>query len=133
MRVYAIYSRRAMLMTDADLVAAARSGDRVAIRTIHDTYCGRLFDHCSAVLRDPDTAGEVLVETFMLAFVELHRLTDPAQLEPWLFALARDQMLYRPRSPLLPPQRGVVDDLPDEARARALAWEAVSWLSLIHI
>src|SRR5262245_58063106 len=66
-RVYAIYSRRAMLMTDADLVVAARSGDRVAIRTIHDTYCGRLFDHCSAVLRDPDTAGEVLSETFMLA------------------------------------------------------------------
>ncbi len=115
-----------MLLTDADLVVAARSGDRAAIRTIHDTYCGRLFDHCSAVLRDPDTAGEVLSETFMLAFVELHRLHDAEQLEPWLFALARDQMLYRPRSPLVAPDRGV-DLLPTETRARALAWEAVSW------
>ena len=116
-----------MLLTDADLVAAARSGNRVAIRTIHDTYCGRLFDHCSAVLRDPDTAGEVLSETFMLAFVELHRLADPEQLEPWLYALARDQMLYRPRSRLFPSERGAVDVLPTEARNRALAWEAVSW------
>jgi DNA-directed RNA polymerase specialized sigma24 family protein len=116
-----------MLLTDADLVVAARSGDRVAIRTIHDTYCGRLFDHCSAVLRDPETAGDVLSETFMLAFVELHRLGDPKQIEPWLFALARDQMLFRPRSPLLAPERGGVEVLPTEARARALAWEAVSW------
>jgi DNA-directed RNA polymerase specialized sigma24 family protein len=115
-----------MLANDADLVLAARSGDRAAIRTIHDRYCGRVFDHCSAVLRDPEVAGEVLLETFMLAFVELHRLKNLAKLEPWLFALARDQMLYRPRSPLVPPDR---DDLfdPLTVRARAVTWEAAAW------
>lgn len=115
-----------MLATETDVVIAARSGDRAAIRTIHDTYCGRLYDHCSAVLRDPETAGDVMLETFMLAFVELHRLEDPTKLQSWLFALARDQMLYRPRSPLLPPDRDdTFDPLP--ARARAIAWEAGAW------
>ena len=88
-----------MLSTNEELVQAARSGDRAAIRTIHDRCCGRIYDHCSAVLRDPDLAAAVLLDTFMLAFVELYRLRDPAKLEPWLFALARDQMLFQPRSP----------------------------------
>jgi DNA-directed RNA polymerase specialized sigma24 family protein len=115
-----------MTQTNAELVLAARSGDRAAIRTIHDRYCGKLYDHCSAVLRDPDAAAGILLDTFMLAFVELHRLRDPRKLEPWLFALARDQMLYRPRSPIVPPSP---DDrhVPLTTRARRLAWEAVAW------
>ncbi len=112
--------------SNAELVRLSRSGDRAAIRTIHDRYCGRLYDHGSAVLRDSDAAASVLIDTFMLAFVELHRLRDQAKLEPWLFALARVQLLSRPRSQLHPPE-------PDNrfapllTRARALAWEAISW------
>ena len=85
----------ATMLTDAELVASARSGDRAALSAIYDGYADRLYDLCTSVLRDPEAAFDAMVDTFVLSALELYRLRRPEQLEPWLFALARQQLLGR--------------------------------------
>src|SRR5919108_3682468 len=89
--IYAVPS----MLTDAELVASARSGDRGALSDIYDDYADRLYDLCTSVLRDPDAAFDTMVDTFVLAALELYRLRRPDKLGPWLFALARQQLLGR--------------------------------------
>jgi Sigma-70 region 2 len=83
------------MLSDAELVASARAGDRAALSEIYDAYGDRLYDLCTSVLRDPDDAFDAMVDTFVLAALELYRLRRPDKLEPWLFALARQQLLER--------------------------------------
>jgi hypothetical protein len=83
------------MLSDAQLVASARAGDRAALSEIYDVYGDRLYDLCTSVLRDPDDAFDAMVDTFVLAALELYRLRRPHKLEPWLFALARQQLLER--------------------------------------
>src|SRR5262249_53451819 len=58
-------------------------------------YADRLYDLCTSVLRNPNAAFDTVVDTFVLAAIELYRLRRPEKLEPWLFALARHQLLVR--------------------------------------
>src|SRR5262249_43755836 len=44
------------MLTDAELVASARSGDRGALSEMYDGYADRLYDLCTSVLRDADAA-----------------------------------------------------------------------------
>jgi DNA-directed RNA polymerase specialized sigma24 family protein len=116
--------------TDAELVVLARAGDREALAAIYDCYADRLYDLCSSVLRDPDAAFDALVDTFVLAALELYRLRKPDKLEPWLFALAREQLLVR-NIPIGVDQHAEFDGQTGAAAAvgaAAIVWEAVSWL-----
>jgi DNA-directed RNA polymerase specialized sigma24 family protein len=118
------------MLTDAELVASARSGDRGALSEIYDGYADRLYDLCTSVLRDSENAFDTMVDTFVLAALELYRLRRPEKLEPWLFALARQQLLGREIT------MGVDEHAEfDGATARAasdgapsIVWEAASWL-----
>lgn len=74
---------------DAELVRAARDGDRDAFAAIYDRYAGRLHDFLCSVLRDRDGAADILHDTFIVAGARLHQLRDPAKLRPWLYAIAR--------------------------------------------
>src|SRR5438477_201134 len=55
------------MLTDAELVASARSGDRGALSEIYDGYADRLYDLCTSVLRDSEDAFDAMVDTFVLA------------------------------------------------------------------
>jgi DNA-directed RNA polymerase specialized sigma24 family protein len=116
--------------TDAELVMLARAGDREALAAIYDRYADHLYDLCSAVLRDPDAAVDTMVDTLVLAALELYRLRKPDKLEPWLFALTREQLLAR-KIPLGVDQHAEFDGQTGAAAAAgagAIVWEAVSWL-----
>jgi DNA-directed RNA polymerase specialized sigma24 family protein len=116
--------------TDAELVILARAGDREALAAIYDRYADRLYDLCSSVMRDPDAAFDTMVDTFVLAALELYRLRKPHKLEPWLFALTREQMLAR-NIPLGVDHHAEFDGQTGAAAAvgaGAIVWEAVSWL-----
>ena len=65
------------MLTDAELVASARSGDRGALSEIYDSYADRLYDLCTSVLRDPEAAFDAILDTFVLAALELYRLRRP--------------------------------------------------------
>ncbi len=117
------------MLTDAELVASARSGDRGALSEIYDGYADRLYDLCTSVLRDPEMAFDVMVDTFVLAALELYRLRRPEKLEPWLFALARQQLLGRDIQVGVD-EHAEFDGATGKAAsdgAGAIVWEAVSW------
>lgn len=61
--------------------------------------------HSRAVLRyaarrtDPDSAGDIVAETFLVAWRKLADVpTDPGQAEPWLYAVARRVLANAERS-----------------------------------
>lgn len=78
------------------LVAAARAGDRAALRALHDR-------HRPAALRvargfaalDADDVEDVVQEGFVRAFRALPRLSQPARFGPWLLAITRNRALSR--------------------------------------
>ena len=118
------------MQTDADLGSLARAGDREALAAIYDRYGDRLYDLCSSVLRDADAAFDAMVDTLVLAALELYRLRRPDKLEPWLFALAREQLLAR-KIPIGVDHHAEFDGPTGAAAAvgaGAIVWEAVSWL-----
>ena len=118
------------MLTDAELVASARSGDRGALSEIYDGYADRLYDLCTSVLRDPENAFDTMVDTFVLAALELYRLRRPEKLEPWLFALARQQLLGREIT-MGVDEHAEFDGATGTAAsdgAPSIVWEAASWL-----
>src|SRR5262249_23391207 len=117
------------MLTDAELVASARSGDRGALSEMYDGYADRLDDLCASVLRDADAAFDAMVDTFVLAALEMYRLRRPDKLEPWLFALARQQLLGRD-IPTGVDEHAEFDGASGTATsdgAGAFVWEAASW------
>jgi DNA-directed RNA polymerase specialized sigma24 family protein len=118
------------MLTDAELVASARSGDRGALSEIYDGYADRLFDLCTSVLRDSEDAFDTMVDTFVLAALELYRLRRPEKLEAWLFALARQQLLGRDIR-MGVDEHAEFDGAAGKAAsdgAPSIVWEAASWL-----
>jgi hypothetical protein len=121
--------RWAAMLTDAELVASARAGDRGALSEIYDTYGDRLYDLCTSVLRDHEAAFDAMVDTFVLAALELYRLRRPDKLEPWLFALARQQLLGH-EIPIGVDEHAEFNGATGSAAldgAGAIVWEAASW------
>jgi DNA-directed RNA polymerase specialized sigma24 family protein len=111
-------------------VASARSGDRGALSEIYDGYADRLYDLCASVLRDSEDAFDAMVDTFVLAALEVYRLRRPEKLEPWLFALARQQLLGR-EIPMGVDEHAEFDGATGKAvsdGAPSIVWEAASWL-----
>ncbi len=132
---------------DSELLSRAARGDADAFGLIADRYAPSLYDFAARLTRDRDEAFEVVRETFLVAAhtVRAHPVTVEAA--PWLFALARANVLAivdgapRPAVHLEgrsePPQPlDSVDDSPFElpgeaADASALApavWESATTL-----
>jgi len=96
---------------------------------MYDGYADRLYDLCTSVLRDPEAAFDAMVDTFVLAALEMYRLRRPDKLEPWLFALARQQLLGRD-IPTGVDEHAEFDEAAGVATgdgAGAIVWEAASW------
>ncbi|MDT5187881.1 MAG: hypothetical protein QOI28_132 [Mycobacterium sp.] len=83
--------------TDADLVAAAAAGDRIAFAAIYDRYANRLHDFCVGMLRDRDAAADCVQDAFCTAATKLTQLRDPDKLRPWLDSIARNEALRHQR------------------------------------
>src|SRR5882757_913619 len=83
--------------TDADLVAAAASGDRTAFAAIYDRYANRLHDFCVGMLRDRDAAADCVQDAFCTAAAKLTQLRDADKLRPWLYSIARNEALRHQR------------------------------------
>lgn len=75
-------------MDDAQLVVAARAGDRNAYAAIYDRYADRIHDFCASMLRNRADAADALQETFAIAFEAIDDLAEPARLRSWLYAIA---------------------------------------------
>lgn len=88
-------------MDDRGLAAAIVSGEPDGLAEALDRFGASLLASCRAALPTDafgaDAAGEVVLDTFLIARHRLDALTDPGELAAWLHAVARSECLRRAR------------------------------------
>jgi DNA-directed RNA polymerase specialized sigma24 family protein len=107
-------------MDDQALVAALVSGDPRGLERAYRRYADRLYAYCRGLLHDPETAADVVHDTFVLASKRAVQLREPDRLRAWLYAIARNECL-RHGLPA-PPAAGEPDETVE------LVWTAVAGL-----
>lgn len=81
---------------EAQRVARAVSGDRAALRALHDIHRPAVYRVArSFATFDADDVDDVVQETFVRAFRSLDRLQDPARFLAWLLTIARNRALTK--------------------------------------
>lgn len=96
-------------MSDRDLVAALRAGDRLAAGQVYDIYGTRLYAYCHELLADPKLSADALRDTFIVAVNRVRELADAEEFGAWLYALARHECA----------RVGISDDAPADAAGAA--------------
>ncbi|GAA3291350.1 sigma-70 family RNA polymerase sigma factor [Dactylosporangium vinaceum] len=76
---------------DATLVAAMRDGRPEAWAAVYRRYAARLLTYARTLLRDDQTAADVLHDAFLAAAEHIAQLRAPDQLRPWLYAIVRNE------------------------------------------
>src|SRR5919197_5404826 len=75
-------------MDDADLVRAARAGDRAALDALMRRHRAAVVRACRRLLRDGPDAEDAAQEALVQALIALPRLRDPTRFAPWLHGIA---------------------------------------------
>src|SRR5215211_5003992 len=77
--------------SDARLMKLVRSGDAAAFEALYDRHHASLLAVCRHMLGGLDEAEDALQHTFLRAHRALLSGQAPAELRPWLFAIARNR------------------------------------------
>jgi len=75
-------------IADADLVAAAKEGDRWASDALYRRYVGPVGGMATRLLASMPDAEDVVHDAFLKAFQKLHTLREPERFRSWLFRIA---------------------------------------------
>jgi RNA polymerase sigma-70 factor (ECF subfamily) len=79
------------LMNSAEeLTARARAGDDEAFRLIFERYARPIISFIYDMVGERELAEELMQETFVRAYKNLHALREEARLSTWLFGIARN-------------------------------------------
>lgn len=128
---------------DAELVIAARSGDRDAFGPLVERWFDRCWEVAWRILRDRDLAADVAQDTLLVAWQQLDRLQQPGSFGGWVLRITRNRALDRlaherravptgDERQLEPAVRGDDPTGPEAALARAeqrdLVWAAAAAL-----
>ncbi|MYH64054.1 MAG: sigma-70 family RNA polymerase sigma factor [Chloroflexi bacterium] len=79
-------------------IARALHGDQSAYAALYDQYAAGLYRLCYSLLMDEQDAEDILQESFLYAFKNLHRYDSrKAALKTWLYTIAvsRSRNTYR--------------------------------------
>jgi RNA polymerase sigma factor (sigma-70 family) len=116
--------------SDAELVAAARAGDKRAFAALVERYHGVLLSTCRRATGDPDAAADAAQEAIVAALLGLDRLRDAARFGSWLVGiglnLCRRWLAERARlAPAAASEPAADGPAPDEAAQAAFVAERV--------
>ena len=86
---------------DAQLIAAARAGERPAFGALVERYQDRLFHSLLHALGSREDALDACQEAFVQAYVKLERFQEKSQFYTWLYRIAvnRASSMHRRRRP----------------------------------
>ena len=82
---------RDMNLGDAELVKMAVSGDSKAFDSLVKRFQRAVHAVAFAVVGDREAALDVLQESFIAAYHQMHTLNDPGKFGPWICGIARNQ------------------------------------------
>jgi len=89
-----------------DIIAQAQAGDEQAYREIYARYCRVVYTLAYQMVGNHNDADEIVQETFIRAFKNLHRLRKPGAFVSWLYQIAVnlsiDHRKLRTRRRMLP-------------------------------
>ena len=107
--------------SEAELIAAARTRDEVAIRALIKANNQRLFRVARAVLRNDAEAEDVVQATYVKAFTKLESFRGDSAFSTWLTRIALNEALGRKRR-----QRPTMDITTMEDTAEVIAFPGAS-------
>lgn len=79
-----------LLTSDEALATRAANGDRPAFAELYERHSTALYDFCARLMRDPDTAADVVQAAFIKAWEGLPRWKRAVSFRAWLFTIARN-------------------------------------------
>ena len=85
------------MASDTELAMRLLHQGAAGLGDVYATYADRLFGYALTITKDPDTAGDAVHDTFLVAVDRIGQLRDPDKLRPWLFAITRNECLRRLR------------------------------------
>ena len=85
--------------SDADDVALAASGDRMAFERVYRTHVNRVFAVCARMVADRALAEELTQDVFVQVFRFRHRYKPQSRLSTWMFTIATNLCLNELRRP----------------------------------
>lgn len=77
-------------MTEEDLVAASRGGDRNAYAVLVRRHAKRVYAVCVGILGSDAESEDVFQETFMRGMTKINTLRDDQQFAGWIVQIARN-------------------------------------------
>lgn len=83
--------------TDAELVEAARAGDRAAFGDLVGRYQERLFNTMLRIAGSREDAADAVQDAFVQAYLKLDAFRGDAKFFTWLYRIAMNQALTRRR------------------------------------
>jgi RNA polymerase sigma-70 factor (ECF subfamily) len=99
------------LMNSAeDLIARARSGEADTFQLIFDRYSRPVISFIYDMTTDRELSEELMQETFVRAYRNLHTLRGDAKLSTWLFGIAKNVAREQLRARLRLARRVEIDD-----------------------
>ena len=84
-------------MTDAQLIAAARAGDRRAMAALYSAHRGRVYSVVRRMVGDDHLAEDVSQDAWVRAFEKLHLFRGDSSFGTWMHRLAVNAALNRLR------------------------------------
>ncbi|MGH7459179.1 MAG: RNA polymerase sigma factor [Longimicrobiaceae bacterium] len=79
--------------TDGEIVRLVLSGEREAYGVLVARYQAVLYRHAVGMVRSPDTAEDMVQESFVRGFRELRRCREPDRFGSWIFRVLRNRCL----------------------------------------
>jgi RNA polymerase sigma-70 factor (ECF subfamily) len=93
-----------------DIVSAAQAGSPEAFRKLHVLYSRRLYRTIVAIMKNPQDAEDALQDTFLRAYLAIHKFEARSNIYTWLTRIAinsaimilrkqnaRDEVLFDPQ------------------------------------
>jgi RNA polymerase sigma-70 factor (ECF subfamily) len=89
--------RRSLVLSDAELVKAAQSGDAVSLGVVLERHRAPLYALALRMLSHGPQAQDAVQDAFVIALSNIDRLRDPAASGGWLRGILRNVCLMRIR------------------------------------
>ena len=84
-------------MSDVQLIAAARKGDRRAMAALYTAHSGRVYSVVRRMVGDDHLAEDVSQDAWLRAFEKLHQFRGESSFGTWMHRLAVNASLNRLR------------------------------------